>query len=423
MDVYVDTNELHSDAPALRPGLRSVTTESQEETAAVCQPLVRGRAVAGGVELPALARTQHVGFLLGALTNTLPSYFTTLDASRAWILFWSLNALATLDPEFASGRGTHYAAYPSVRYAELRARAVESVFACWSPAGGFAGGNGQMAHLAPCYAAMNALAIAGDESAWARVDRAALLRWLRALKQADGSFVMHVGGEADVRAMYCALAVAALANVLTEELVAGAAAWVASCQTYEGGFGGAPGDEAHGGYTFCALAALCVLVPPAELGGLVDMPALVRWLGGRQYAPEGGFSGRTHKLVDGCYAWWVGGSVGLVEAAGHAVAWSRADLQKYVLACCQDDGGGLRDKPTTSADLYHTCYALAGLSAAQTRYAYAPMLGLGPAFGWTAAAAGVAVDAGNAVGVLNPVLCVPAVCAARAQRFFAAQGL
>ncbi len=27
----------------------------------------------------------------------------------------------------------------------------------------------------------------------------------------------------------------------------------------------------------------------------------------------GGFRGRTNKLVDGCYSWWVGGCVVLVE--------------------------------------------------------------------------------------------------------------
>jgi len=32
-----------------------------------------------------------------------------------------------------------------------------------------------------------------------------------------------------------------------------------SCQTYEGGIGGYPGNEAHGGYTFCALASLEIL--------------------------------------------------------------------------------------------------------------------------------------------------------------------
>lgn len=32
-----------------------------------------------------------------------------------------------------------------------------------------------------------------------------------------------------------------------------------SCQTYEGGFAGCPGLEAHGGYAFCGLAALVIL--------------------------------------------------------------------------------------------------------------------------------------------------------------------
>ena len=31
------------------------------------------------------------------------------------------------------------------------------------------------------------------------------------------------------------------------------------CQTYEGGFSGAPGLEAHGGYTYCGLAALTLM--------------------------------------------------------------------------------------------------------------------------------------------------------------------
>jgi protein farnesyltransferase subunit beta len=28
----------------------------------------------------------------------------------------------------------------------------------------------------------------------------------------------------------------------------------------------------------------------------------------------GGFKGRTNKLVDGCYSWWVGGAFALLEA-------------------------------------------------------------------------------------------------------------
>ena len=31
------------------------------------------------------------------------------------------------------------------------------------------------------------------------------------------------------------------------------------CQSYEGGFGSNPGSEAHGGYTYCAVACLSIL--------------------------------------------------------------------------------------------------------------------------------------------------------------------
>ena len=225
-----------------------------------------------------------------------------------------------------------------------------------------------------------------------------------------------------------------------------------SCQTYEGGFGGEPGLEAHGGYAFCAFAALVIL----GRAGDADLDMLEHWLAHRQMSVEGGFQGRTNKLVDGCYGFWQGGTgvlLALVRAgrAAEAVGWrararptsssstpspknpvallldakvryagggggggegsssggkaspalsssssvhaddaedvaydpttpvilpSRPEdgtlgavnqhaLQKYLLHCCQQDIGGLRDKPGKGRDFYHTCYVLSGLAAAQ----------------------------------------------------------
>lgn len=64
--------------------------------------------------------------------------------------------------------------------------------------------------------------------------------------------------------------------------------WVLSCQTYEGGFGAAPGHEAHGGYTFCGVASLVML------GQLhrCDIESLMLWVSRKQLKLEGGFSGR-----------------------------------------------------------------------------------------------------------------------------------
>jgi protein farnesyltransferase subunit beta len=67
------------------------------------------------------------------------------------------------------------------------------------PEGGFGGGAGQMAHLAPTYAVILALSMVGGDEALELVDRRAMWRWLGRLKQADGGFQMAVGGEEDVR--------------------------------------------------------------------------------------------------------------------------------------------------------------------------------------------------------------------------------
>lgn len=170
---------------------------------------------------------------------------------------------------------------------------------------------------------------------------------------------------------------------------------------------------------------------PLSLGGscrYLDVPRLISWLSSRQYAPEGGFSGRTNKLVDGCYSHWVGGCWPLIEAAlsgsaGAAAAaagqpgrkgkvvpyqqslYSREGLIRWTMCCCQDlsKRGGLRDKPgrcvialfplqpprrwispTTKkelaansinvaiscspSDAYHSCYVLSGLSSAQHKW-------------------------------------------------------
>ncbi len=55
-------------------------------------------------------------------------------------------------------------------------------------------------------------------------------------------------------------------------------------------------------------------------GSLTPVPsintrALLRWCVQMQGLPIelGGFKGRTNKLVDGCYSWWVGGCVVLAE--------------------------------------------------------------------------------------------------------------
>lgn len=137
-----------------------------------------------------------------------------------------------------------------------------------------------------------------------------------------------------------------------ETFLTGLAEWISSCQTYEGGLGSVPGAEAHGAYTFCGLACLCILGDPKTMfEKYLNLPSLVAWLTARQHAPEGGLAGRSNKLVDGCYSHWIGGCWSLVEAAcrqGNSTPslFNREGLIRYILCCCQADRGGLRDKPS-----------------------------------------------------------------------------
>lgn len=387
---------------------------------------IPGDAIPPSATGPVLQRNQHLQFLLRNLLQGFPQRYVSQDASQPWLLFWTLQGFSVL------GVGLDD---------KIKKRARETLLALQHPDGGFAGGPGQFSHLLPTYAAVCSLAIVGQpgqSGAWDAIDRRKMYDFFMSLKQPDGSFLVSHDAEVDVRGIYCLLAVATLLNILTPELLAGLPEFIVSCQTYEGGFGNASFPEwdfqeendevtrvpsaprpvlgeAHGGYTFCAFASWVLLQPyirsyytpagSANTNPTIDYRALLRWLANMQgTAIElGGFKGRTNKLVDGCYSWWVGGCFGLVEgllgihaappastgvnensasttadtSAGGASddGWHDADdallnrraLQEYILYAGQHPAGGLRDKPPKPADSYHTLYCLAGLSAAQHR--------------------------------------------------------
>ena len=79
---------------------------------------------------------------------------------------------------------------------------------CQHAGSGFCGGPGQLPHLAPTYAAVNTLVTLGTPEAYGCIDRKALYAFLCKLKNEDGSFSVHEGGESDVRGTYTAVSVA-----------------------------------------------------------------------------------------------------------------------------------------------------------------------------------------------------------------------
>lgn len=142
------------------------------------------------------------------------------DASRSWLLYWNSHPHHLLGGEPFDG---------------FRVSEIKDTLLRFRPSnmpgskGGFGGGSGQIRHLAPTYAAVMALAYVCDSAQdWEEViDRRQMHDWLMELKQPDGSFAMHIGGEVDTRAGYCALSVAALLNILTPELAENAADYIA----------------------------------------------------------------------------------------------------------------------------------------------------------------------------------------------------
>ncbi|KAF7188836.1 Protein farnesyltransferase subunit beta [Pseudocercospora fuligena] len=296
-----------------------------------------------------------------------------MDASRPWMFYWTMGGLSFLGKDVTS------------RKQDL----METVRPLQNPTGGFGGGHGQYSHAAGTYATLLALATVGGLEV---VDRKAMWHFFGQVKQSDGGFRMALGAEEDIRGAYCAMTAITLLNLPLElppdapareagltTFLDGLGEWVGRCQTYEGGIAGAPTNEAHGAYAFCALACLSIIdAPHKSIPKYLNVESLLRWLTGIQTHPEGGFAGRTNKLVDACYSHWVGGCWALIEQAiagsngQTSNLWNREALIRYLLCCGQQQGkkGGMRDKPSTRPDAYHTLYSLAGLSAAMNHYHY-----------------------------------------------------
>ena len=253
-------------------------------------------------------------------------------------------------------------------------RVIKTVAPMQNASGGFGGGHGQYSHLAGTYAVILSLALVGGEAAYSLTNRESMWKWLGRLKQPNGGFEVCEGGEVDVRGAYCAMVIISLLDLPPElptplhtndgvlsTFQDGLEGYLAKCQTYEGGISGAPGNEAHGAYAFCAIACLCLINEQQSALRCLDLPSLLSWLSARQYAPEGGFAGRTNKLVDGCYSHWVGGCWPLIQATlnGPSSAqelsnndpaienlFSKEGLTRFILSCCQASNGGLKDKPS-----------------------------------------------------------------------------
>ena len=104
----VDVPALFTEPPAIRDPLTTESTELQEQTVTKCLPYLQGvqKAQRGPFNrhgVPALQRDDHVGFLYDALEE-YPASFVALDASRPWMVYWSLAGLSLLGEDVSHFR-------------------------------------------------------------------------------------------------------------------------------------------------------------------------------------------------------------------------------------------------------------------------------------------------------------------------------
>ncbi|KAJ1827155.1 Rab geranylgeranyltransferase, partial [Coemansia sp. RSA 2599] len=163
-------------------------------------------------------------------------------------------------------------------------------------------------------------------------------------------------GEKDTRFAFISLAILSFFDSVDSIDVTGVVGYVERSMNYDGGFGSEPGGESHSAQVFTCLAALAI----ARKLEIVDRERLSRWLAERQLKC-GGLNGRPQKLEDVCYSWWVLSSLKILGRV-HWVDCER--LCGFILSAQDPVAGGIADRPGDMADVYHTCFGIAGLSLA-----------------------------------------------------------
>ena len=84
----------------IRDDFETRSSELAEETAEKCLPLLTVSS------LPELAFEKHIHYLK-AMLGRLPSGYAGLDASRPWILYWTLMALSLLGYDVSTYRASY----------------------------------------------------------------------------------------------------------------------------------------------------------------------------------------------------------------------------------------------------------------------------------------------------------------------------
>ncbi|TRY61325.1 hypothetical protein TCAL_06660 [Tigriopus californicus] len=310
---------------------------------------------------------RHAKYLLRALQVIPQIHESSVDANRMNVCFFGLSGLFVLPDEFNPVREQPGERARLVQW--IKTLYVADTQAGWA---GFHGGNtlrtaeqgvlhaGEHAgHVAMTYTALACLRLLDDPLTG--LDRVALARGVAALQLPDGSFLSSAqGGESDMRFTYCATAISHFIQDWTGVDRDRAVHFILQSISYEGGIGQGPHLEAHGGSTYCGLAAL-QLMDRLDALGSVQRRKMIRWCVNRL---NEGFNGRPNKLDDTCYTFWLGGALTILDPFPDIPNFIR-QVTPFVLETQDVITGGLSKSSDGSADILHTYLGLAGLSLAE----------------------------------------------------------
>lgn len=308
---------------------------------------------------------KHVKFLIRHL-NVYPDAYSSLDSNRLTLLFFAisgLDLLGHLDGLLTEKRRQDIIDWIySLQLTDnsgSRCGGFRGSLGCTDAQGGSDSHGFDAANLAQTYSGLLSLAILKDD--FKRIDRQALLDGVKKSQKEDGSFFSQgVGSESDMRFVFCAVAICHILGDDTAIDWTRLARFIRGSLSFDGGIGQSPGDESHGGSTYCAVAALSLAnrLWDGSVLSTKEVDRLVKWAVWKQ---DRGFHGRAHKPDDSCYAFWIGATL---EILNSHVLIDHDSLRKFLVVAQHNHIGGFCKliEPGTYSDILHTYFSLAALS-------------------------------------------------------------
>mmetsp|Transcript_59974 Transcript_59974/g.70075 ORF Transcript_59974/g.70075 Transcript_59974/m.70075 type:complete len:417 (+) Transcript_59974:192-1442(+) len=341
-------------------------------------------------------RSSHIKFFTNCLSN-LPAGYTSLDTNRLTLVHFcvqSLDLLGALDDDALGKNGDE-----NTSNLINKSNIIDWIYSLYDEdLGGFCGGaylgntqnyqerhavgsqgNNHVhqyrhVHIAMTFTALATLAALKDD--FKRLTNPHnIIVTLRKMQRSNGSYGAVYppnasDSESDLRFVYCACAISTFLSNWDGIDVNLATKYIHSCGTsFDGGIGLVPGQESHGGSTFCGVASLKLMGMMGEDGNEEWKSDLIRWCSQRQvlltnedYNPSGGMQGRPNKLQDTCYSYWIGGSLLLLDSFD---VLDHDALQSYVMSCQNEQMGGFSKVHGAMPDVLHSFYSLCYLSISQ----------------------------------------------------------